>query len=403
MDGQKNQFLFKVSLLSISLMLTAAPAISALIPLMKESFTAQSLASVELIATVPNFGILIFVLISNLFIRQIGKKQTIMLGLILALVAGMMPVFTSSYLIVLISRFFFGAGIGLFNSLAVSLITEIYDGEEQASMMGLQSAMGSIGSTILTLLVGVLAKYGWHTSYLIYAAMLIPIVLFGLFVKLPSKKTTTTAVSVDTSGKETVNVATIGLMVFALFLYAFFMVLMLKMSTFLMETNLGQPENAASILSAVTIVGIVIGVVYGKIFKLLKKFVLPIGILGMGLGFFIIANASSLLLVVVGASIAGVCFSLAAPYLFILTGEVAPTNSVNLATSLLLVGINLGVFLSPTLVNGLGQLFSLSDAKGNLFICSIFLIGLGISTLVVTMLHKNKQIVQKEEENGYAK
>ena len=131
----KNSVLFKASLLSISLVLVAGPVISSLIPLMQQSFPNQSTSSIELIATIPNFGILIFVLLSNIFIKFLGKKNTVLLGLLIALIAGIVPVFVDNYTVILVSRFLFGAGIGLFNALAVSLITELYDGDEQASLM----------------------------------------------------------------------------------------------------------------------------------------------------------------------------------------------------------------------------------------------------------------------------
>lgn len=161
----KNSFLFKASLLSISLVLAAGPVIASLIPLMQQSFPDQSISSIELIATVPNFGILIFVLLSNIFVKFLGKKKTVLLGLILALISGLIPVFIENYTVILVSRFMFGAGVGLFNALAVSLITELYSGDEQASLMGLQGAMGSIGSTVMTLLVGYFTKFGWQNSF----------------------------------------------------------------------------------------------------------------------------------------------------------------------------------------------------------------------------------------------
>ena len=51
---------------------------------------------------------------------------------------------------ILISRFLLGAGIGLFNSLAVSLIPQFYvdDEEERASMLGFQNVMSSIGAAV---------------------------------------------------------------------------------------------------------------------------------------------------------------------------------------------------------------------------------------------------------------
>lgn len=387
----KNSPLFKASLLSISLVLVAGPVISSLIPLMQASFPDQSISSIELIATIPNFGILIFVLLSNIFVKFLGKKNTVLLGLLIALIAGVIPVFIENYTVILVSRFMFGAGIGLFNALAVSLITELYSGDEQASLMGLQGAMGSIGSTVMTLLVGYFTKFGWQNSFLVYAITVLPLILFTLFVTLPSKNLEADSTNQGKKTKESINAATVALMVFALLVYSLFFVVMLKTATLLVETGIGKPETAASILGSITIVGIVVGIFYGTIFKFIKQLVLPLGLLGMGLGFLIIMASNSVVMITVGAIIAGISFSLAAPFMFMLVGQLAPKNSANLATGVLLVGINLGVFLSPTKNSSLSKLFGMTTASESFLISGIGLILLSIFSFIMLNLMKKKQ------------
>ena len=51
--------LFKVALLSISLLLMIAPQISSVLPLMYSSFPGVSRAAVETLSTIPNIGIVI--------------------------------------------------------------------------------------------------------------------------------------------------------------------------------------------------------------------------------------------------------------------------------------------------------------------------------------------------------
>lgn len=386
---KKDTFRFKAALLSISLILVAGPAISAIIPLMKEVFVDRTLAEIELIATIPNFGILIFVLLGTPLTKFLGEKKTVMVGLSVALISGLVPVFSDNYLVILISRFVFGAGVGLFNALAMSLILELYEGQTRATMMGLQSAMGSIGSTILSLGVGFLAKYGWSTAFWVYAITAIPLVLFGLFVHLAATDTTEKEV-VENAPKEKINGAVIMLSVFSFFLYCFFFTLMLKMATFLGETGIGTLENAAAILSGVTLIGIVVGVIYGKIFGVLKNFVLPVGVSGMAIGFLLIATASNLPIVIGGALLAGISFSLSAPYIFMLVGEIAPPNSANLSTAILLVGINLGVFLSPTIMNFLSALFNATTAKGGLIIGGVGIGVLAVGSLVLLFIRNKK-------------
>lgn len=388
----KKSILFKASLLSISMVIAGGPAASFLIPLIQASFTNQSTSAIELIATIPNFGILLFVLLSNFVLKVIGRRNTVLLGLSIALVSGLIPVIADNYYLILLSRFFFGVGIGMYNALAVSLITQLYDGNEQASLMGFQSALSFIGSTTMTLIVGHLTKFGWHTSFLAYALTLLPLVLFALFVKIPeSEFETNEPLEKEKKAKETVNMATIGMMILAFTIFALFFVIMLKSATFLVETGIGKPEDAAKTLSTITMVGIGVGLLYGKIYKVLKQWVLPIGLTGMGLGFMIILFSNSVAMVMVGTIVSGLFYSMAAPFLFMLVGKLAPKNSINLATALYLVGVNLGVFLSPIINSWLSKIFQNQQASNNFLVNGIALMALGMISLIVLMMLKQKE------------
>lgn len=388
----KKSILFKASLLSISMVIAGGPAASSLIPLIQASFTNQSTSAIELIATIPNFGILLFVLLSNFVLKVIGRRNTVLLGLSIALVSGLIPVIADNYYLILLSRFFFGVGMGMYNALAVSLITQLYDGNEQASLMGFQSALSFIGSTTMTLIVGHLTKFGWHTSFLAYALTLLPLVLFALFVKIPeSEFETNEPLEKEKKAKETVNMATIGMMILAFTIFALFFVIMLKSATFLVETGIGKPEDAAKTLSTITMVGIGVGLLYGKIYKVLKQWVLPIGLTGMGLGFMIILFSNSVAMVMVGTIVSGLFYSMAAPFLFMLVGKLAPKNSINLATALYLVGVNLGVFLSPIINSWLSKIFQNQQASNNFLVNGIALMALGMISLIVLMMLKQKE------------
>lgn len=125
-----------------------APAISPALPLMYNAFPGVDRGGVETLATIPNIGIVTGLLISPFLIRLVGEKATIITGLIVTLLAGTFPMYATAYTPILVSRFLIGAGIGLFNSLAVSLIPEFYSREEEelASMIGFQNVMGSVGA-----------------------------------------------------------------------------------------------------------------------------------------------------------------------------------------------------------------------------------------------------------------
>ncbi|MDN6621547.1 MAG: MFS transporter, partial [Lactococcus sp.] len=235
--------------------------------------------------------------------------------------------------------------------------------------------------------------YGWQKSFLVYAITVLKLFLFALFITIPSAKNMDSEIKYDKKlekPKEGINTPTIVLMIGALLVFALFFTLMLKTATLLVEKNIGQPSAAAGILSTVTFSGILVGVIYGKIYKVLKEWVMPIGLFGLGVGFFVIMSANSIALVTTGAIISGVCFSLVAPCAFILVGRFAPKNSANLATSLLLVGINLGVFLSPTINAFISKLVNMTRASDAFLINGSGLIMLSLCSYALLALNNKK-------------
>ena len=155
MKDKQNHLLFKVSLLSISLFLMMAPQISSALPLMYHAFPGIQQAGVQTLATIPNVGIVAGLLVSPLMVRWCHEKLTIVIGLVVTLLAGTFPMYATAYSAILVSRFLIGAGIGLFNLLAVSLIPQFYkrDENELAQMIGYQNVMGSVWAAIAAFLV----------------------------------------------------------------------------------------------------------------------------------------------------------------------------------------------------------------------------------------------------------
>jgi len=61
----------------------------------------------------------------------------------------------------MISRALLGYGIGLFNSLLVTMISYFYHGEIRTSLFGMQSAFEGLGGIFITFVAGQLLKINW--------------------------------------------------------------------------------------------------------------------------------------------------------------------------------------------------------------------------------------------------
>src|SRR5699024_12495921 len=83
---------------------------------------------------------------------------------------------------ILVSRIILGAGLGLYNSLAVSYISALYTGNTRASLMGMRNSMEAIGQTVLIFLAGILVNISWTASFSVYVLAFPIALLFALKV-----------------------------------------------------------------------------------------------------------------------------------------------------------------------------------------------------------------------------
>ncbi|MGV3126541.1 MFS transporter [Streptococcus orisratti] len=371
MKPVKDKLSFKISLLSISLFLMIAPQISAALPLMYHAFPGVSQSGVETLSTIPNFGIMVGLFICPFLIRILGQKSTILTGLVITLLAGTFPIYATSFTPILISRFLLGAGIGLFNSLAVSLIPHFYidNEEERASMLGFQNVMSSIGAAVSSFLVSYLVTISWHAAFAIYFLVIPALILFTLFV--PLKKETTQSDSQNgVKQKQSINGKVVLIAVLMFFIFMLYLPMSYKLPTMIVENSIGTTSTAAMVAGFSTLVGIPIGASFGFFFKKLHDMIFPLGFLLVTLGFLLTAYSQNLAILLLSMVITGVGFGFAVPYMYNWLGWAAPQNSVNLATTIVLVMVNIGCFISPTVMGSLSSFLG-SEAKNTLLISAI--------------------------------
>lgn len=368
---------FKLALLSISLMLQSGGTIAIAVSKMKETFVDHSATAVESLVTAPNITIMIFVLLSTFLVRSLGTKTVVLLGLTIAGISGMVPMITENYTIVYLSRLALGAGLGMYNSLAVSLIDYFYEGELRNKMLGYQTAFQSLGQMIMTFLASQLAVISWQYAYIVYGLALVPVVLFLFFI--PTIHTKTEGDEKD-KGTIKINSFTILSALGFFFTFAFIMNLYTKATTFVLEANFSNAEFLGTALSLATIVAFICNFLYGNIVKYTKHYTMPISYLILGISFFLISNSSSMFSLTVAIFLASAGAALYTPYSFGILMQKAPRNAANLAVSIGMVGVNLGVFFSPYIMSAISNFFTNQSAAFSMLSSGYVFTGFALST-----------------------
>lgn len=390
----KKEQVLKYSLLSASLLVGSAPAINANIPAMARAFDTIPLAMIEMLTTVPSLFLMISVLISSFIAKKIGYKQTASLGLLIVAVSGILPVFVSNFYLILISRAMLGFGIGLFNSLTVALVNSFYQGKDRAKMYGLQSAFEGAGGIFITFIAGQLLKIGWQAPFLAYA-IAIPVCI--VFIKFIPKVATANDISVDTNvivkenGFKKDNIMLISFIALLFVAASLYMTMGIKVSTLITTAGYGNASDASLVIILLSLGAITAGTLFSKIIKIFKQLTPIIGLLILALAMFLIGISNSMIITFAGGFLTGFGFKIFMPYLIDHINN-SQIKNTPLATSLLLVGFNLGAFISPY-SSIFMQNIALSDSLNSLFmVLSGGFICLAVVILVLNSVFTNKEV-----------
>lgn len=393
----KNSMVTKLAFLSVSFMLTSAYAVQSALPQLKASLNVTQTQS-EYLATTPSFAVMIFVVLSPLLQQwfKISDKKMIMIGVTVVGLMGLVPFFNiHSYPIILGSRLLLGAGYGLYNSQAISMISVWYEGETRAQMLGWRAAAEQIGQACTLFLAGLLLTVsGWHASFLVYALAFVVLLFFGMRVPDDSEVESVEE-KVVAENEEMVDdldskdIKKISPVVYLLVLFAFLLVVDYvgmenRFSGLAVNIRGAQYTGASNFLSLMLIGATLGGLLYGSIQKRLG-----FGTVYLGLGLMALSNflfyfaGSNFALLVIGLLLIGFPLQLVSPLIFNLLPDLAPANRQPLVTSMVLIGFNFGAFFSPTIAEWTNHL--MGQPTSGYGLAAPFLV-YGIGLLVIALI-----------------
>lgn len=387
-----NKKILKIALLSVSMLVAVAPAINANIPAMKEAFPQIPLSMVEMITTIPSLFLMISVLTSGFIAKKIGYKQTIMLGLGIVAIAGIIPVFIGNFYLVLFSRAALGFGIGLFNSLLIGLISYFFDGNERTTLIGYHEALGGLGGMLITYIAGQLMHINWQAPFISYA---IAIPVFFIFWKgIPKVKTEdilhkNTKQVVVNDGKEGNFSIVFVFMILIVIGATLNMTMGIKVSSLIVEQGYGSASDASTVIMLLSLGAMISGFLFGKMYKIFKNYIMSVGFTITALAMFIIGISNTSWMTVLGGFLVGFGFRVMMPCLTNIVNS-SHLKNPTLATSLLLVAYNLGSAFAPYGSMIIQKFSWTSDLRGVFYVDGIGFICLAVIVFIVNKV-KGKQ------------
>ena len=349
------QFLEKVSILSLSLVLITSFSISSDLPAMFDYYQGYSTGQVELLVSLPSFGIMAMLLLNGVLERMFPERLQLTLGLLILTISGTAPFWYQGYYFVFATRLLFGIGVGMLNAKAISIISERYHGKTRIQMLGFRGSAEVVGASILTLAVGQLLAFGWTATFLAYAAGLVVLVLFLLFVPYgkaevhESNHQTKEAVKLTRSMKQLIFfLATVAAVIVCTNTAITF-----RIPSLMIEAGFGDAQLSSLVLSAMQLIGILAGISFSFLISTFKERLLLVAGVTFGIGQIIIALAPSLWVVVAGSILGGFAYSIALTTVFQLISERIPAKLLNKATSYAVLGCSFGASLTPFVLSGI--------------------------------------------------
>lgn len=380
----------KIALLSMSLILTSAYSVSIVLPSLLQHFSEYTTAQVEMLISAPSFAITVMIVLNAWLSRYMKDRSMIVGGLLLLSVSGMVPVFVQEYPVMFASRIFLGIGIGLINAKAISIFSEYYEGREKAALLGYRGSAEVLGSAVMTLVAGKLVLIRWNLAFWVYALGFVIVLLYLVWVPGSmepgqSAGAEKESLEAEADGKRECwkkEVLPIAYALFAGFVICIYCSNSLRVPMLILEKKLGTESEASIILTLMMLMGIAAGVYFGKLTMWWKEKLPGVGCLMLGAGMLLTAYAGNLPLIGVGISIVGFFYTVLVTYSFHQISERIPQSSINTATSIVLVGCNLGAACSPFVLKWMGRF---SEGVSVPFVGYAGMMGvLGIVLIVVT-------------------
>lgn len=123
--------------------------------------------------------------VAGVLADRFGRKQILVPSLLLFAIAGVICAFAPNFRTLLEFRFLQGIGAAPLESLALTLISDLYTGKVLTSAMGFNGSMIGMSLALYPLISGGLAGLGWRYPFLM-ALSAIPIAFLVLFtLKIP--------------------------------------------------------------------------------------------------------------------------------------------------------------------------------------------------------------------------
>lgn len=345
------QKLIKSTILSISLLtVMSGAAVAPALAEIARAFPQVGSNSIKMVLTIPCLLIILGSLISGRLVSVIKKRSVLLIGLGLYLLGGLGAGMVNSFAALLVLRGVLGLGVGLIMPLSISLIADYYADDERIHLMGLSTAVSSLGGIIANVLSGILAVISWRWSFSIYTLGLIVLFLVLGFLPKSDKKTSATAGSTAKWLPPTIYY--IAILTFGLLIV--FFAIATNLALFIKNLGLGNANITGLALGLNSVFILLAGAKFQKLYSRLKSYTVPCALLLLDGGFALLSISHSVFTIFTGLALFGLGFGILMPLIYLRATTLVEEDLRSRATALVGGSFYLGQFASPLVLSLVG-------------------------------------------------
>lgn len=341
----------KLAIYSIALLMMGAVGISGGLAVIGEHFSGESQTMIQNLISVPCMVIIPTTLLVGKLMERFSKKSLAVFGAACFLTGGVAPVFLTELGPILVMRGILGAGVGISQVVSTALVAEYFSGPEQNKVQGVLQASQMAGLAVMMFAGGALADIRWNLTFYVHVIAVVTLVfcLTMLAAQRPVQ------MSPESRQKVHLTRATLMWTVFTFVLFLAVQIYSISLSFFVAEFGLGTAVDAGLSLAFFAVGGIVMGVLYGTLARVLKTFTVAFGCLLMAVSYLVIAYSGSIATCHIGSFLFGLALSAVMPGLFVNASTSVDAYSAAMAISVVTCAQNFAQFLSPYLLNPLAR------------------------------------------------
>ena len=146
----------------------------------------------------------------------------------------------------------------------------------------------------------------------------------------------------------------------SIFFAVFFYIFQTNIALLVAQRGLGDSVLSGQILSVQSAVGIVSGVLGGRVLGKLRQYALPVILAAAGAGQLVVFFSGPTAPLFLAAALLGFFFSIRMPAGYLKATQAVPPAAATMAISVYCSSSQVGQFLSPSAVNGVSGLLGLS-------------------------------------------